>query len=265
MGSGIAVAFLISGSRVTVVETASSQRDAVRERVADSLNRLARRNEDLDVDGCLSRLLVVGSIPLEAPALVVEAVPEDLELKRRLFASLEEQYGSDVILGSNTSSLSISEIAAGTANPERIVGLHFFNPVPVSSMVEIVRGQATSQDTVSTVLQTVESLGKEAIVVNDSPGFASSRLGVVLGLEAIRMLEAGVATVEDIDKAMELGYKHPMGPLRLTDLVGLDVRLAIARHLHGELGSRFEPPQLLVSMVDEGKIGKKAGQGFYSW
>src|SRR6185436_4259490 len=166
----------------------------------------------------------------------------------------------------NTSSLPIGAIASATRKPDRVVGMHFFNPVPLMPLLEIVRAETTSEATIEAVLAVASRLGKEAIVVRDSPGFATSRLGVLLGLEAIRMLEQGVASAEDIDKAMTLGYRHPMGPLRLTDLVGLDVRLAIAEHLHRELRSdAFEPPEMMKRMVAEGQLGKKSGRGFYRW
>ncbi len=221
----------------------------------------AARNAALD-------LLSETGDPAEAAAgaeLVIEAVPEDLDLKRRVLAEFASHVSPDAILGSNTSSLSISRIADGVPVPERLVGLHFFNPVHIMSLVEVVRGDRTAERVVERARSFVESLDKEAIIVNDSPGFASSRLGVAIGLEAIRMLESGVASAHDIDRAMELGYRHPMGPLRLTDLVGLDVRLRIARYLHSELGERFRPPALLERLVEEGKLGRKTGQGFYSW
>ena len=198
--------------------------------------------------------------------LVVEAVPESLELKRTLFGAVAELVPRGVTLATNTSSLSIGAMAAGLPAPERFAGLHFFNPVHRMALVEVVRGPRTGPNTLARCLAFARDLGKEPIVVNDSPGFASSRLGVALGLEAIRMVEAGVASPADIDKAMELGYRHAMGPLRVTDLVGLDVRLGIARHLHETLGAgAFRPPALLERMVAEGKLGKKSGQGFYTW
>lgn len=197
--------------------------------------------------------------------LVIEAVPEDLDLKRRVLSEFAAHVAADSILASNTSSLSISRIGDGVPGPERVLGLHFFNPVHIMSLVEVVRGDRTAERVLEQARQFVESLDKEPIVVNDSPGFASSRLGVAIGLEAIRMLESGVASAHDIDRAMELGYRHPMGPLRLTDLVGLDVRLRIARYLHAELGERFRPPELLERLVEEGNLGRKTGQGFYTW
>jgi len=198
--------------------------------------------------------------------LVIEAVPESLDLKRRVFEELDRLAPRDAFLASNTSSLSIGRIAGATARPERVVGMHFFNPVHRMALLEVVRGERTSESAVGAAVEFGRRLGKEPIVVRDSPGFATSRLGLALGLEAMRMLEQGVASAEEIDKAMTLGYGHPMGPLRLTDLVGLDVRLAIAEHLHRELGApSFEPPSILRRLVAEGRLGRKAGRGFYEW
>jgi 3-hydroxybutyryl-CoA dehydrogenase len=201
-----------------------------------------------------------------AADLIVEAAPEKLELKQNILRQLERASGHAFIFASNTSSLSITEIAAPARRPEAVVGMHFFNPVHIMRLVEIVVGRQTSDETVETVIGVGRKLRKEPIVVKDVPGFASSRLGVALGLEAMRMVEQGVASARDIDTAMELGYNHPMGPLKLTDLVGLDVRLSIAEYLYRELGSEtFRPPELLRRMVSEGKLGKKTGQGFYDW
>jgi 3-hydroxybutyryl-CoA dehydrogenase len=198
--------------------------------------------------------------------LVIEAVPERLQLKQELFRTLDRAAPPEALLASNTSSLSVTEIGSATLRPERVVGLHFFNPVHIMRLLEVVRGAATSDSTMEAALHFARLLGKEAIVVSDTPGFASSRLGVVLGLEAMRMLEQGVASAKHIDRAMELGYNHPMGPLRLTDLVGLDVRLGIAEHLHRTLGGeQFRPPRILRRMVAEGRLGKKSGEGFYRW
>ena len=198
--------------------------------------------------------------------LVIEAAPEVLEIKREILREVEALSHKPFIFASNTSSLSITEIAKDARHPERVVGMHFFNPVHIMRLVEIVRGQETSEETVLQVREVGRRLRKEPITVKDVPGFASSRLGVALGLEAMRMLEQGVASAKDIDTAMELGYNHPMGPLRLTDLVGLDVRLKIAEYLHTALDSEtFRPPDILRRMVNEGKLGKKTGQGFYDW
>ena len=198
--------------------------------------------------------------------LVIEAAPEQLELKRELFAQLDALSPPHAILATNTSSLSVTKIAAATERPGRVEGMHFFNPVHIMKLLEIVQGEETEERAVEIARAIGVAMGKTPIVVKDSPGFASSRLGVILGLEAMRMVEDGVASAQDIDTAMELGYRHPMGPLRLTDLVGLDVRLAIAQYLYRETGSdRFKPPEILERMVAEGKLGKKAGEGFYVW
>ncbi|HEX9793443.1 MAG TPA: 3-hydroxyacyl-CoA dehydrogenase family protein [Planctomycetota bacterium] len=197
--------------------------------------------------------------------LVIEAVPEQLELKRRIFAQVEAAVADDGWLATNTSSLSIDRIAEGLRAPGRFLGLHFFNPVPIMALLEIVVGTHTDAAFVDQAVAFGKRLGKEPITVKDTPGFASSRLGIAIAMEAIRMVEAGVASAEDIDRAMELGYRHPMGPLRLTDLVGLDVRLGIADSLCEALGERFRPPELLRRMVADGRLGKKSGRGFYDW
>jgi 3-hydroxybutyryl-CoA dehydrogenase len=202
----------------------------------------------------------------KAAQLVIEAIPEKMELKAALYANLDAFCAEDCIFGSNTSSLSIEKLAAATKRADRFIGMHFFNPVHIMKLLEIVVAKHTSEPTLNAVKAVGEKLGKDCIVVKDFPGFATSRLGVCLGLEAIRMIEQGVASAIDIDKAMTLGYAHPMGPLKLTDLVGLDVRLNIADYLHKELGSEvFNAPKLMREMVQQGKLGKKSGQGFYKW
>jgi len=195
--------------------------------------------------------------------LVIETVPEQLELKREVLRAAEAL--EPAILASNTSSLSIDELAIGLAQPDRFIGMHFFNPVWSFSLVELVRGSATDDASMSAALEVVESIGKQAAVVKDSPGFATSRLDLIAALEAIRMVEQGVGSPEDIDRAIQLAYRHPVGPLKLSDIVGLDVRLDIARRLSESLGERFSPPQLLIDMVKQGTLGEKTGQGFYSW
>jgi 3-hydroxybutyryl-CoA dehydrogenase len=195
----------------------------------------------------------------------VEAVPEIRHLKIEALARIEATIERGAAIASNTSSISIDSLAAALSRPADFFGLHFFNPVPASGLVEIVLGAATDDKWKATANEWIADLGKTPITVHDAPGFASSRLGVAIGLEAIRMLEQGVASAEDIDTAMTLGYKHPVGPLRLTDLVGLDVRLGIAEYLQAELGDRFEPPALLRQLVAEGKLGRKTGQGFFTW
>jgi 3-hydroxybutyryl-CoA dehydrogenase len=198
--------------------------------------------------------------------LIIEAVPERLDLKQDILHQLEVASDQPFVFASNTSSLSITEISRSSRRPENVIGMHFFNPVHIMRLVEIVVGKKTSETSIQTVVSAGKRMRKEPIIVKDVPGFASSRLGVALGLEAMRMLEQGVASAHDIDTAMELGYNHPMGPLKLTDLVGLDVRLSIAEYLHRELGSEtFRPPEVLRRLVSEGKLGKKTGQGFYDW
>jgi 3-hydroxybutyryl-CoA dehydrogenase len=198
--------------------------------------------------------------------LLIEAVPERLELKAQLFRTAGPALPASAVVATNTSSLSIEALADDVPNPARFLGLHFFNPVHIMKLVEVVHGPRTAPDVLESGVRFARALGKQPIVVKDSPGFASSRLGVALGLEAMRMLEEGVATAEDIDAAMVLGYRHPMGPLKLTDLVGLDVRLGIATYLHETLGhEHFKPPAILERMVAEGQLGKKSGQGFYDW
>jgi 3-hydroxybutyryl-CoA dehydrogenase len=197
--------------------------------------------------------------------IVIEAVPEKLELKQSIFRDLGSKLGPEVLLATNTSSLPITKIAEVTRAPERVVGMHFFNPVHIMKLLEVVETGTSSPAAVACAMELGVRMGKEPIRVKDAPGFASSRLGIAIGMEAIRMVESGVASAADIDKAMVLGYGFPMGPLRLTDVVGLDVRLAIAEYLARELGPRFEPPKLLREMVARGQLGQKSGKGFYDW
>lgn len=197
--------------------------------------------------------------------LVIEAAPEDLELKKKLFREVSAAAPAHALLATNTSALSVTELAAASADPTRVLGMHFFNPPHLVKLLELVRAEQTSPETLERARAAGALLERELVVVSDSPGFATSRLGVCIALEAMRMLEQGVAAAEDIDRAMELGYRHPMGPLRLTDLVGLDVRLAIAEYLHREVGEQFRPPAILRRLVRAGKLGKKSGEGFYRW
>jgi 3-hydroxybutyryl-CoA dehydrogenase len=215
----------------------------------------------------LARLQATGQLrDLGSCQMVIEAVPEQIALKQATFQSLAGVCGDLCLLASNTSSLSLTEIAASVKHPERVVGMHFFNPVHLMKLLEVVRAYQTSDEAVHAAREVGERMGKQIVEVKDSPGFASTRLGVLVGMEAIRMVEEGVASPEDIDRAMELGYGYPMGPLKLGDLVGLDVRLAIGEYLYQELGNpAFRPPQLLKKMVRAGKLGKKSGQGFYRY
>ncbi|WP_262060638.1 3-hydroxyacyl-CoA dehydrogenase family protein [Streptomyces sp. STR69] len=268
MGSGIAQSFAAAGSSVTVVESGEQASAAALDRVATGLKRAAERGLlGEPAEQVLARVTMADSVdglPADAD-LVVEAVPEDAGLKARVLAAAERAVGATTVLATNTSSLSVTELAAALTRPGRFLGMHFFNPVPASALVEIVVAPGTEAAAVGAALDWTHALGKKDVTVKDSPGFASSRLGLALGLEAIRMIEEGVAEPEAIDDAMSLGYKHPMGPLRLTDLVGLDVRLAIAEYLHSTLGERFAPPRLLREKVARGELGRKTGQGFYTW
>ena len=267
MGAGIAHAFLLAGASVTILERDEAAADHAFAALSTAIDAsIARGTSNESRDDLVARSAsTIDVADLAGSGLVVEAVPEDLALKVQMLTKIEAVVSSDTWLASNTSSLSISSIAASLARPERFCGLHFFNPVPSSTLVEIVRGERSEPELIDCAQQWVEAIGKTPVTVNDSPGFASSRLGVVIALEAIRMLQEGVASAEDIDAAMVLGYKYPVGPLRLTDMVGLDVRLGIATYLHSELGERFEPPALLRQMVADGKLGRKSGEGFYRW
>ncbi|MGW9628153.1 3-hydroxyacyl-CoA dehydrogenase family protein [Microbacterium sp. NPDC055521] len=266
MGAGIAHAFLLAGARVRLVERDEQSAEAARTRVLASIENSVRRG-DLIEPRPLMESFAVHTDPATflSAGLVIEAVPEDRTLKAEALARIEQIVAPEGVLATNTSSISIDELAASLTRPERFLGLHFFNPVPASQLVEIVVGSRTDRVVVDAAREWVATLRKTPVVIRDSPGFASSRLGVLLGLEAIRMLEEGVGDAVDIDAAMELGYRHPMGPLRTTDVVGLDVRLGIAEELARELGPRFEPPRLLRQMVDAGKLGRKSGEGFYVW
>jgi len=270
MGHGIAQVAAMAGHRVVLADATSELALRGIERIRENLEGgVARGKVSPETrDAALARVRAGTDIADAAAgaAIVIEAVPEGLELKRAIFGELDGCAPASGILATNTSSLSITDIQSGTAHPGRVIGLHFFNPVHINVLVEVVRGRETSEETVAAALAFVADLGKEAVLVNDAPGFATSRLGVLLGLEAMRMVEEGVARPADIDKAMELGYRHPMGPLRLTDLVGLDVRLAIAEYLFEKLGTEaFRPPQILRDMVRAGRLGRKTGEGFYRW
>ena len=269
MGHAIAQVAAMAGADTVLVDRTEALVQHGLDRIEANLQGGVDRGkvEPAVRDEALARLR--GATDVEAAAegaeLAVEAVPERLDLKRRVFDALEAGAPPTALLATNTSSLSVSEIQSGLGDPSRVVGLHFFNPVHIMKLVEVVRGAETSEATVESAVAWACRMDKEPIVVNDAPGFASSRLGVALGLEAMRMLEEGVASAEDIDTAMTLGYRHPMGPLRLTDLVGLDVRLHIAEYLHETLGERFRPPQILRDKVERGELGKKTGRGFFDW
>lgn len=268
MGAGIAQAFAAIGAEVAVAENGAHAAAVARDRIAAGLRKAAARGglsgEPEEILRRVRMVEDVAALPAGAE-LVVEAVPEQVGLKSQVLSAAERIVSGGAVLATNTSSLPVTELAAALRDPSRFLGMHFFNPVPASKLVEVVLAPQTAEPVRDRVLGWVRALGKTEVVVRDSPGFATSRLGVLLGLEAIRMLEEGVADAESIDRAMELGYRHPMGPLRSTDLVGLDVRLAIAEHLSRTLGDRFAPPRLLRDKVARGELGRKSGRGFYDW
>lgn len=267
MGAGIARVFAAAGAGVIVVERDPTAARAAMDRIRAGVEESARRGKLTDTAAdVMSRVVTTIELAeLAGAELVIEAVPEQVAEKLRVLAAAESVVGDDTVLATNTSALSIGELATALRQPERFLGMHFFNPVPASKLVELIIGPATAAPVRERAVSCVRALGKTDVVVRDSPGFATSRLGVLLGLEAIRMLEEDVAEPDAIDRAMELGYRHPMGPLRLTDLVGLDVRLAIAEYLATALGDRFAPPRLLRDKVARGELGRKTGVGFYTW
>src|SRR5690625_741376 len=270
MGHGIAQVTAMGGFETVLCDTVEGAAEVGLERIAANLQGGIERGKLSPDDRVetLARLSIASELrgAVQGADLVIEAVPERFELKAALLGEVEGLVSTGCILASNTSGLSITSLQDGLERGERLVGVHFFNPVHIIPLVEIVRGMATGGGVVETALSFVRAIGKEPIVVRDSPGFASSRLGLALGLEAMRMVEEGVASPEAIDTAMGLGYRHPMGPLRLTDLIGLDIRLDIASHLYERLGSEvFRPPKILKRLVAEGKLGKKSGEGFYEW
>lgn len=266
MGAGIAHAFLTSGCDVVVVEANDDAAAAAYERVATSVEKSLVRGLAGTKEEWLNRFEVAtDKAVLSTVGLAVEAVPELWDLKVATLTEMEGHLNPEAALASNTSSLSIDGLAAELKRPGRFFGLHFFNPVPASKLIELVVGQGTQEELVAQAKGWIEALGKTAVVVKDAPGFASSRLGVALAIEAMRMVEEGVASAEDIDNAMVLGYGHASGPLKTTDIVGLDVRLDIAEYLASKLGDRFAPPQLMRDMVERGELGQKSGKGFYDW
>src|SRR5436190_5813816 len=269
MGHGIAQVAAAAGFQVVLRDVDQSAVDKGLQSIERNLTKGIERGKvtEQERDDTLARITTTTELrDLSAVDLIIEAAPESLKLKQDLLRECEAVSGADCIFATNTSSLSITEIASLAVRSDKVIGMHFFNPVHIMKLIEVVVGERTGKDTTAAVTRVAMQMKKEPIVVRDVPGFASSRLGVTLGLEAMRMVEQGVASARDIDTAMELGYNHPMGPLRLTDLVGLDVRLSIAEYLHGKLGSEtFRPPEILRRMVTEGKLGKKSGEGFYKW
>ena len=269
MGHAIAQIGAQAGYEVWLQDVAPELLAQAGVRIDDNLSKGVSRGK-LTADertAALARIQTTTDLKeaVSAADLVIEAIVEDLAVKHALYRQLDDLTPESAVLASNTSSLSIGEIAAAVRAPERVIGMHFFNPAHIMKLLEIIVTRETSEGALAIARDVGARMKKERITVRDSPGFATSRLGVCLGLEAIRMVEEDVASPEDIDKALVLGYNHPMGPLRLGDLVGLDIRLGVAEYLHGKLGERFRPPALLKRMVAEGRLGQKTGEGFYRW
>ncbi len=267
MGVGIAYVYAVAGWNVTVVEPDDARSEAVQRTLAEVAQGGAKRGklnaeQVAHVTHGVQRVASSLDLPM-ALDLVIESVPERLALKQQVLAQIATR--SPRILGSNTSSMSINELAGSVTDRSTFLGMHFFNPVWSLQMVELIRGHHTSADTLALARQFAESTGKVTITVGDVPGFATSRLDLIASLEAMRMLQDGVASAEDIDRAMVIAYRHPMGPLRLSDIVGLDVRLDIARQLSKALGERYAPPRILEEMVARGELGQKSGKGFFEW
>ena len=269
MGHGIAQVSAMAGIHTTLVDLNQDVLNAAQAKVTANLDKGVARGkvtEEAKASALANLAFSTRNDSLAESDLFVEAVPENMDLKKTLFKQADEQCPQGAILATNTSSLSVSEIASATSRPQNVIGLHFFNPVHIMKLLEIVKGEQTDADTLTRAVAYGKRIGKTHVVVNDAPGFATSRLGICLGNEAMRMVEQGVASAQDIDTAMSLGYGHPVGPLQLTDMVGLDVRLAISTYLYEKLGTdTFKPPAIAQEMVAAGKLGKKSGEGFYQW
>ncbi len=267
MGVGIAYVYAVAGWATWVVEPDDGRTAVMRKILSDAAQGGAKRGklsaqQVAQVEQGIARVAAVADLPAGLD-LVVESVPERLALKQQVLAQLAAV--DPRVIATNTSALSVNELAGSVRDPSRFLGMHFFNPVWSLPMVEIIRGDQTSEASLALAREFAESTGKTTITVRDVPGFATSRLDLIASLEAMRMLQDGVASAEDIDRAMVVAYRHPMGPLRLSDIVGLDVRLDIARNLSIALGERYTPPRILEEMVARGELGQKSGKGFFDW
>ena len=267
MGVGIVYVFAAAGFDVWLVEPVDARWQGAQRTLAEAAASGVKRGKLSEerarhVTGSTRRVVSAAELP-EGLALAIETVPERLELKRQVLGLIDSRRPK--IIATNTSALSVNLLSQSVADPATFLGMHFFNPVWSLPMVELVRGDATSEATLASARAFAEAIGKTTITVRDAPGFATSRLDLIASLEAMRMLQDGVASAEDIDRAMVVAYRHPMGPLRLSDIVGLDVRLDIARNLAATLGERYAPPRLLEEMVARGDLGRKTGKGFFDW
>jgi len=269
MGRGIAHVAALAGYETELFDVDAAILARAEESIHRNLDKGVERGkvDAADADGAKARLALDTDLAaaVEEADLVIEAVPESMPLKIELFRDVVKFAPGGAILASNTSSLSVTEMAAASGRPARFVGLHFFNPVHLMKLLEIVRGLETSDETVETAREVGDRMGKQCVVVRDYPGFATSRINALIGNEAFRMLEQGVASAADIDRAIKLGLNHPMGPFEMADLVGLDVRLMILEHLHATLGETFRPANLMRQYVQAGRFGRKVGKGVYEY
>jgi 3-hydroxybutyryl-CoA dehydrogenase len=270
MGNGIAHVFAQTGYNVSLIDISSDQLNRALATIKRNLDRMVKKQKisEQDAKEALSRITLSTDMKAEIPKsqLIIEAASENPDVKNKLFSDIDSKASASSILATNTSSISISLLAAQTNRPESVVGMHFFNPVPVMSLVEVIRGYATSDETAKTIMELAKDLGKVPVEVQDYPGFISNRILMPMINEAIYSLHEGVAGVEEIDTVMKLGMAHPMGPLQLADFIGLDVCLGILRVLQNGFGqSKYAPCPLLVNMVTAGRLGRKTGEGFYSY
>ncbi len=269
MGSGIAHSAALGGCTVALVDVSADQLAKARESIARNMQGGVKRGKLTQeaMDAALDRIAFLHDLPAAASqaAIVIEAAPEDLAIKLQLFVELDRLCPAETILASNTSAKSITEMAAVTGRADRVIGMHFFNPVHIMRLVELVRGLETSDEVYERAEKLCRKMGKETVQVTESPGFVTSRINALIGNEAFHMLQEGVASARDIDKALKLGLNHPMGPFELVDLVGLDTRLAVLEHLHASFGERFRPSPLLVKYVKAGRLGRKVGRGVYDY
>ena len=268
MGNGIAHSLAVGGYDVALIDPIEAARIAAIEQIRKNLAKGVERGKLSAADAGAALHRVKPAVTLKAASdcgLVIEAIPEDLGLKHAMFKDLSAICPPDAILATNTSALSITEIAAAASDPSRVVGMHYFNPAHIMKLVEIVRGLETAGRAVEVVESVAKKCGKETVLINEAPGFATSRINAMIGNEAFYMLMEGVASARDIDKALKLGLNHPMGPFEMIDLVGLDTRLKVLEYLHATLGEKFRPCPLLVKYVKAGRLGRKVGRGVYDY
>jgi 3-hydroxybutyryl-CoA dehydrogenase len=269
MGSGIAYSSAAAGFGTILYDVSNEVLEKASRAITNFLDVGVKKGkiDEKDRASALARIELIQNLAdaVHGAGLIIEAVPEKIDLKCKLFVNLDELAPTETVLATNTSSLSVTEIAAASSRPERVIGMHFFNPVPKMKLVEIIRGLDTSEETFRTVEEVAKKMGKETVDVNEAPGFVTSRINAVIGNEAFNMLQEGVASARDIDKALKLGLNHPMGPFEMVDLVGLDTRLGVLNYLHERLGEKYRPCPLLVQYVKAGRLGRKVGRGVYDY